>query len=78
MEDHHISLLEEISDKTCARFNGQSSEEAGGAGSLDTAVQDVRGLRFDEDVLKCLEQELMRLAQAWPGSDDTAACASKQ
>jgi radical SAM superfamily enzyme YgiQ (UPF0313 family) len=61
-EPHHFAYLREICDRTCARFNGQPPEEfvpveAGGA-----ATPDVRGIRLSEDVLKSVEQELIKLA----------------
>lgn len=64
LKDHHLLMLNEIADKTCARFNGPSSEAYKCDETFDTSVPDVRRLRLDEDILKILEQELMRLAEA--------------
>jgi len=64
LEDHHISLLNEIADQTCARLSGQPPEEYVAAEPDDTPVPDARRLCLDEDVMKSMEQELTKLVQA--------------
>jgi radical SAM superfamily enzyme YgiQ (UPF0313 family) len=61
MEDHHLLLLNEIVDSTCVRINSQEDE---GAVPADTPFPDAGKLRLHEDILKSVEQELLKLAQA--------------
>jgi radical SAM superfamily enzyme YgiQ (UPF0313 family) len=60
MEDHHFLSLNEIVDSTCARINGQEYKDYV---PVDP-VPDAGKLRLHEDVLKSVEQELLKLAQA--------------
>jgi hypothetical protein len=64
MEDHHVPLLNEIIDRTCARFNGQKLGDYTPADSADAEVPDIRTLRLGEDVLNSVEQELLKLVRA--------------
>jgi hypothetical protein len=64
MEEHHISLLNEITDRTCARINGQNLEDYVPADPANAFAPDARKLRLHEDVLGGVEQELLKLVQA--------------
>ncbi|MCK9419586.1 MAG: B12-binding domain-containing radical SAM protein [Nitrospirae bacterium] len=64
LEEHHVPLLLEIVDRTCARFNDQKLEDYVPVDSADATVPDSRALRLGEDVLNSVEQELLKLVQA--------------
>ena len=61
MEEHHISLMNEIVDRTCARFNGQPLGEHVPAEPAGMAVPDVRQHRLKDDILIGVEHELMKM-----------------
>jgi radical SAM superfamily enzyme YgiQ (UPF0313 family) len=63
LEEHHGVLLNEITDRTCARINGQGLEDYVPIESSDVAVPDALRLRLHDDVLKSVEQELMKLVR---------------
>lgn len=63
MEEHHILLLNDILERTCARINGQKPEYYMPANPSDKTVLDVRKIRLHEEILKSVEQELIKLAQ---------------
>lgn len=62
LEDYHRSFLNEICDRTCAKFNGQAPEEFVAAVPDDIAIPDVKRLRLDDDILKSVEHMLINLA----------------
>lgn len=64
LEEHHISLLNEIAERACARFNGQKQEDFVSADSSEKTVPDPLKYHLHEDILKAVEQELLRLVQA--------------
>jgi hypothetical protein len=68
LEEHHISLLNEIADRTCVRLSGKSPQEFVPVETSGIPVPNVRKLRLDEDVLKSVEQELINLAQGKAGT----------
>ncbi len=62
-EKYHYLLLNEIVYRTCARFNGQKLEEFVPVDKSDKTVPDTGKLRLHEEVLKGVEQELIKLVQ---------------
>ncbi len=64
LAEHHRVFLREISDRTCAQFNGQPPEGFVPVEPLDIPVPNARQIRLDEDVLKCVEQEVFKLMKA--------------
>lgn len=64
MEEHHMPLLKEIADRTCARFNGQRLEDFVSMANPDEPVPNVKRIRLGDDVLNCVEQELLKLVKA--------------
>ena len=64
LEDYHRALLDEIIDKTCMRFSGKPPEDYWPVEASDELVPDAKKLRLDEDVLKSVEQELIKLVMA--------------
>lgn len=63
-EDHHLPLLYEIVDRTCAVFNGVRPENFVPEVDESIAVPSVARSRLHEDVLMVVEQELMKQAFA--------------
>ncbi len=68
MEEYHISLLNEIADRTCAGMNGQRHGDYVPADPASTPVPDTKRFRLHDDILKSVEQELIKLAQARTGT----------
>lgn len=64
MEEHHMPLLNEIIDRTCARVNGQKFEEFVPKEPGDKIIPDSTKSRLSEDVLNSVEQELIKLVHA--------------
>jgi hypothetical protein len=60
---HHRDLLEEITDRTCARMNGVGFEEFLPKPVPREAGAIVWGRKLHEEVLKGIEQELIKLVQ---------------
>ncbi len=63
LEEYHIALLNEIADKTCERFNDQSTKECVSSELSNTSIPKTSHLQLSEDVLKGVEQELFKLVQ---------------
>ncbi len=63
-ETYHRLLLEDICDRSCAKHNGQRPDEFTSAVQGDVHLKDIKRLRLDEDVLKSVEQILVKLASA--------------
>ena len=63
LEDYHRTFLDEICDRTCAKFNGQPPETFTPTDRTDRPVPSVRQTRLGDDVLKNVEQELSRFAK---------------
>lgn len=63
IEGHHMPLLNEIIDRTCARLNGQRLEDFVPVENPDEPVPNTKRIRLGEDVLNSVEQELLRLSQ---------------
>jgi radical SAM superfamily enzyme YgiQ (UPF0313 family) len=61
-EEHHLSLLCEIADRTCAMFNGVPPEQFVPVKHDGALVPNSARKRLFEDVLNTVEQELMKLA----------------
>jgi hypothetical protein len=57
-------MLNEIIDRTCARMNGMKLEEYIPVESSDEEIPDALRLRLHDDVLKSVEQELVKLVTA--------------
>jgi radical SAM superfamily enzyme YgiQ (UPF0313 family) len=69
LEPHHVVFLNEICDRTCAKFNGQAPETFVPVEGSDAPVPDVKRLRLADDVLMSVEQELVRFnRQPAPGN----------
>jgi radical SAM superfamily enzyme YgiQ (UPF0313 family) len=66
-EEHHIALLNEIADRTCAGMSGRPPEKFMPVKADNTPMPDASKLHLDEDVLKSVEQELVKLVQARGG-----------
>lgn len=64
LEAHHVPLLHEIVDRTCARLNGQKFEEFTPVETAAAPVPDAKRLRLHDDILKSVEQELLKLVQS--------------
>ena len=62
-QEYHGPLLEEIVDRTCARMNGEQWENFVPVVSLDAPVPDVSKTRLHEEIIKSVEQELIKLVQ---------------
>ena len=63
-EEYHASLLKEIAERTCVRFNGEKFEDIEPVESSKAVKIVVRPTGLHEDVLKSVEQELFRLVQS--------------
>jgi hypothetical protein len=61
-QNHHLSVLQEITDRTCAVFNGVRPESFLPTEREDIPVPNVARQRLHEDVLMAVEQELMKAA----------------
>jgi hypothetical protein len=64
LESHHVEFLKELADRTCARLNGVPPETFVPTDDGDAEVPDVRRNRLGEDVLRTVDQELLRFARA--------------
>jgi hypothetical protein len=64
LEDYHLTFLDEICDRACAKFNGQPPECFVPVDSPDIPVPSVRQSRLGDDVLKTVEQELFKFVKA--------------
>jgi radical SAM superfamily enzyme YgiQ (UPF0313 family) len=62
LEEHHIEFLKEIVDRTCTKFNGQPPQDFQPI-TAGAPIEDVRRARLSDDVLKSVEQELIKLVQ---------------
>lgn len=60
-EAHHLVYLNEISDRTCAQFNGQPPQEFVARPVGDTQLPNIKRTRLAEDVLTTVAQELLKL-----------------
>lgn len=58
LEEHHLTLLLELCDRTCAAFNGTPPEEFIPFESDDAEVPNHRRLRLDDDVFKNVWMEV--------------------
>ena len=63
LEDFHIPILKELCDKVCAKFNGVKPEEFVPIEGADLEIPDALHKRLNDDVLKSVEQELIKLVQ---------------
>lgn len=64
MQEHHYPLLNEIVDRTCARFNGQTFESYVAVYNSSVPKLGIEQIRLGDDVLNSLEQELLKLVEA--------------
>jgi radical SAM superfamily enzyme YgiQ (UPF0313 family) len=63
LEDYHRIFLEEICDRTCAKFNLQPPEEFVPLGAGDQALPAGKRFHIGEDILKSVEQKLFKLGK---------------
>jgi radical SAM superfamily enzyme YgiQ (UPF0313 family) len=63
IEPHHVEFLKEICDRTCAQYNGVPPETFVPTESTDLQVPDVKRMRLGDDVLRTVDQELLRFAR---------------
>jgi radical SAM superfamily enzyme YgiQ (UPF0313 family) len=63
IEEHHVSALTDIADRTCASFNGVRPQDFVPPPDDQAEVPNARRLRLGEDVLNSVEQELIRMAE---------------
>jgi len=64
LEKHHFTFLDELADRTCAKFNGVEPQSFHPVADGEVPMAQVKRMRLSEDVLKSVEQELVRLGQA--------------
>lgn len=62
-KEYHYELIKEISDRTCARFNGQNFEDFVPITVTGETFPYIIGKRLHEEILKGIEQELIKLVQ---------------
>lgn len=62
LQDYHRLFLNEICDRTCAKFNGQVPEDFVSIIDNDTTMPSTKHFRLDDDILKSTEQILIKLA----------------
>ena len=60
-DEHHVTFLEELTDRTCAKFRGVPGPEFVPVTEGDVPMKDVVRSRLSEDVIKSVEQELVKL-----------------
>lgn len=58
LEEHHLTFLREICDRTCARLNGEAPEAFVPVEDSDESVPEIQRRRLGDDVLKAVEQTL--------------------
>jgi hypothetical protein len=63
-EEYHRAFLNEICDRTCAKWNGQPPEAFVAVESADLVEPDVRRRRLGDDILKSVDQEIAKLVKA--------------
>jgi radical SAM superfamily enzyme YgiQ (UPF0313 family) len=68
-EAYHYSFLNEICDRTCAKFNGQLPQEFMPVELYDISIPEVKGIRLSDDILKSVEQELIKIANTVSGEN---------
>jgi radical SAM superfamily enzyme YgiQ (UPF0313 family) len=71
LEQYHTALLEEMADRTCARINGQNYEDFIPVESSEAVVPDYKKMRLHDEVIKSVEQELIKLVQEKTESPET-------
>ena len=59
LEEHHRSLLFDICDRTCAKFNRLPPEEFVAVINSDVQIRDIKPPQLADDVLKSIEQILI-------------------
>jgi Radical SAM superfamily/Domain of unknown function (DUF4070) len=67
LEAHHMVQLKEICDRTSARLNGQPPQTFVPRDTADEPVPSPTRIRLGEDVLKSVEQELVKYLAAGAG-----------
>jgi hypothetical protein len=60
-EAYHLSFLKEICDKVCEKLNDQIPDKAILIDSAETSLPNFKRLRMNEDIIKSVEQELIRI-----------------
>ncbi|MFH1417793.1 MAG: radical SAM protein [Planctomycetota bacterium] len=65
----HGGFLDEIVDRTCARLNGVAPQEFVPVEPANTEIRIADCNRMGEDILKCVEQELIRSFSGGYGGD---------
>ncbi len=58
LEDHHVTFLEELCDRTCAQFNGEPPEQFVAVDSEGVEIPNVKRLRLPDDVFKNVWMEV--------------------
>jgi radical SAM superfamily enzyme YgiQ (UPF0313 family) len=64
LEKHHLTFLDELADRTCAKFNGVAGPDFVPVTEGEVSMREVVRSRLSEDVIKSVEQELVKLIQA--------------
>ena len=61
LEPHHVTFLNEICDRTCAKLNGQQPQDFRPIEDSERDVPNVVRSRLGDDVIKRVEQDLYTL-----------------
>jgi len=64
LDESHRAILNDIVDNTCVRFNGEKPNEFKLVVATNGNVSDVKNTQLHEDILKSVEQELIRFIQS--------------
>jgi radical SAM superfamily enzyme YgiQ (UPF0313 family) len=62
LKDFHLSFLNELCDRSCAKYNGKQPEEYLPDNTQDTAIPKKISKSLKDDILKSVEQEILLLA----------------
>ncbi len=73
LEPFHVTFLEEICDRTCAKHNGRPPESFVPVTDPEAAVPDVRRIRLADDILKAVEQTLVSFVRSSAARPATTA-----
>lgn len=64
LEPYHLTFLKELSDRTCAKFNGVPPDSFEPVEAIDgLEIPNVKRTRLGDDVLRTVDQELLRFVQ---------------
>jgi hypothetical protein len=67
LEPYHMKFLNELCDRTCAKFNGVPPDtfEPIEAVAEDVEIPNVKRTRLGDDVLRTVDQEILRFARSF-------------